>query len=206
MTTYSIPPTVLYIKQHSITGLKYFGKTTQDPLKYKGSGIYWTNHIKKHGRKHVINLWISEPYTDSITITEFALAFSKEHNIVESKLWANIEPENGLNGGGSNKGISHSEESKQKMRKTKSDKHCQNISIGKKGKPGKPTSAETKQKQSDSNKGKPKSDKHRQNMRKPKRKIECPHCGKIGGINLMKRYHFDNCKKIKSYLASPPLR
>jgi hypothetical protein len=23
---------------------------------------------------------------------------------------------------------------------------------------------------------------------------ECPHCNKIGGGNLMKRYHFDNCK------------
>ena len=25
-------------------------------------------------------------------------------------------------------------------------------------------------------------------------KVECPHCGKIGGINLMKRYHNENCK------------
>ena len=25
-------------------------------------------------------------------------------------------------------------------------------------------------------------------------KITCPHCGKTGGRNLMKRYHFDNCK------------
>lgn len=31
-------------------------------------------------------------------------------------------------------------------------------------------------------------------MRKPKSKIECPHCGKIGGSNNMKRWHFDNCK------------
>jgi hypothetical protein len=28
-----------------------------------------------------------------------------------------------------------------------------------------------------------------------KQKIsECPHCGSLGGINSMKRYHFDNCK------------
>jgi hypothetical protein len=25
-------------------------------------------------------------------------------------------------------------------------------------------------------------------------KLSCTHCGKIGGKNLMKRYHFDNCK------------
>lgn len=26
-------------------------------------------------------------------------------------------------------------------------------------------------------------------------KVVCPHCGKKGGRNLMKRYHFDNCKQ-----------
>ncbi|NDB60600.1 HNH endonuclease [bacterium] len=25
-------------------------------------------------------------------------------------------------------------------------------------------------------------------------KIQCPHCGKIGGSNIMKRWHFDKCK------------
>lgn len=29
-----------------------------------------------------------------------------------------------------------------------------------------------------------------------KARITCPHCDKIGGSNLMKRYHFDNCKYI----------
>lgn len=29
---------------------------------------------------------------------------------------------------------------------------------------------------------------------KPQQKVTCPHCGKIGG-NVMKKYHFDNCKK-----------
>ena len=28
----------------------------------------------------------------------------------------------------------------------------------------------------------------------PKPKAECPHCGKIGGINTMSRWHFDKCK------------
>ena len=27
-----------------------------------------------------------------------------------------------------------------------------------------------------------------------KQKIVCPHCGKTGGIAIMKRWHFDNCK------------
>ena len=25
-------------------------------------------------------------------------------------------------------------------------------------------------------------------------KITCPHCNKVGGTNVMKRWHFDNCK------------
>ena len=43
-------------------------------------------------------------------------------------------------------------------------------------------SEETKKKQSEALKG------------KPKEKIECPHCGKIGGVPQMKQHHFDNCK------------
>lgn len=31
-------------------------------------------------------------------------------------------------------------------------------------------------------------------MRKPKKKIQCPHCKLIGGSNAMKRWHFNNCK------------
>jgi len=27
-----------------------------------------------------------------------------------------------------------------------------------------------------------------------KQKVECPHCEKVGGIAIMKRWHFDNCK------------
>ena len=166
----TIYPTVLYILQHSITGLKYFGKTTQDIRKYKGSGVYWTNHIKKHGKKHVVPLWVSDPYIDSDAIVAFALAFSKEHNIVESKDWANIIPENGLSGGG-NKGISPSAETKKKQSiakigkpspnkgKTASDETKKKQSIAKIGKPspnkGKTASDETKKKQSIAKIGKP---------------------------------------------------
>ena len=39
-------PTWLYVKQHPVTGLKYFGKTTQNPYRYKGSGN------PMFGRKH----------------------------------------------------------------------------------------------------------------------------------------------------------
>ena len=213
----TIYPTVLYILQHSITGLKYFGKTTQDIRKYKGSGVYWTNHIKKHGKKHVVPLWVSDPYIDSDAIVAFALAFSKEHNIVESKDWANIIPENGLSGGG-NKGISPSAETKKKQSiakigkpspnkgKTASDETKKKQSIAKIGKPREPFSDAHCQQISIKKKGIPQSPEHIKNRADAKRgkssgkqknpapEVECPHCGLVGRGGGMKRYHFDNCK------------
>lgn len=32
------------------------------------------------------------------------------------------------------------------------------------------------------------------NKGKPDIKIECPHCKKVGGTSIMKRWHFSNCK------------
>jgi hypothetical protein len=31
-------------------------------------------------------------------------------------------------------------------------------------------------------------------MRKPRAKVTCPHCGKVGGGGAMRQYHMDNCK------------
>ena len=93
-------PTYLYIKQHSITGLKYFGKTSsQDPYLYNGSGTYWRRHIKKHGIMHITTLWVSEPYTSLELIQEYALQFSIDNNIINSTEWANLKLENGIDGG-----------------------------------------------------------------------------------------------------------
>ena len=50
-------PTYLYIKQHSITGKLYFGKTCKNPLKYKGSGKHWKLHINQHGNEYITTLW-----------------------------------------------------------------------------------------------------------------------------------------------------
>ena len=88
----------LYIKTHNITGLKYFGKTkSKDPYKYKGSGVYWTNHINKHG--YDVTTEILGQFTDIVECKKVAMLFSKNNNIVESKEWANLIDENGINGG-----------------------------------------------------------------------------------------------------------
>ena len=185
MTIYTpIPPTYLYIKQHSITGLKYFGKTTQDPYKYKGSGLYWTNHIKKYGKEHIVTLWVSDPYHDT-SISELAIQLSKENNIVESKEWANLKLENGLDGGS----ISNTESIETRTKRSNSLKG-KNLSNERKNKisislTGKTQSIETRTKRSISQKG---------IIKGPQKTIECPYCKKIASGSNIHRWHNDNCK------------
>lgn len=110
-------PTFLYIKQHSITGLLYFGKTTSsNPEKYTGSGKYWKSHLRKYGKQHVVTLWFCL-YTDEEEMKKFAIMFSEQQNIVRSKAWANMITENGLDGGPP--GLKHSDEAKRNMSKSK---------------------------------------------------------------------------------------
>ena len=91
-------PTFLYIKQHELTGLLYFGKTiNKNPEKYLGSGLHWTRHLKIHGKEHVKTLWYCL-FLNQEEITKFALNFSNQENIVESKDWANLKNENGMDG------------------------------------------------------------------------------------------------------------
>ena len=193
-----IKPTYLYIKQHSVTGLKYFGKTTQDPYKYLGSGTRWRNHIKKHGRKFVETIWLSDLYYDT-SITEHALHFSYENNIVKSNEWANLKPEDGLEGCVS--GFPKSDETKAKMSisatgKVRSVETRARISAVR---TGSTASDKTKAKMSASCKGRTPSEETKakisaSHLGKECSVIECPHCGKSGGDNNMKRWHFDNCK------------
>jgi hypothetical protein len=169
-------PTRLYVKEHTLTGLKYFGKSQKkDLVKYQGSGRHWIKHIEKYGREHIVNLWISDWFTDSKDIEEFALLFSKLHDIVESKEWANLKEENGLDTGGN-----FSESSKKKrgetLRKTKSTKEYKET-----------TAKEAARKSSEIQKSKEFKLKHHK---------ECVHCGLMVSPGNYKRWHGENCKKI----------
>jgi hypothetical protein len=94
----SFHPTFLYIKRHTVTGKLYFGKTTKNPLSYRGSGKHWIRHIKIHGIDNIETLWYCL-FTEREECNKFALMFSKQENIVESNNWLNLIPENGLVGG-----------------------------------------------------------------------------------------------------------
>jgi len=105
----------LYVKQHNITKMLYFGMTEQDPIKYQGSGKHWIKHCKKHGNgKKFIDTLCVWSFNYQSKCTKFALEFSKVNSIVKSKLWLNLTNEDGI--GGISKGHIHSEESKINMK------------------------------------------------------------------------------------------
>jgi len=156
-------PTYLYVKIHNVTGLRYFGKTTHDPLQYRGSGIYWKQHIKEHG--YDVTTMIIGYYLSKDECVSVATQFSKDNNIVDAvdqfnkKIWANLIIENGLDGGATLRQYKpHTEESKRKMSEARKGKIPWNI--GKRGvTPGNthPRTDEQKQKISNSLKGKKRS-------------------------------------------------
>lgn len=90
----------LLVKTHNITGLKYLCKTIRkDYDKYPGSGIYWTNHLKIHGKLYTTTL-LKECESPQ-ELKEWGLYYSDLWNIVEerdsngNKTWANMVPEIG---------------------------------------------------------------------------------------------------------------
>ena len=87
----------LYIKTHNKTGLKYLGYTKRENVhKYSGSGVYWTRHLKEHGKDYTTEI-IKECQTKD-EIKEHGLYYSNLWNVVESTEWANIKPESGDGG------------------------------------------------------------------------------------------------------------
>jgi hypothetical protein len=88
----------LYKKTHQTTGLKYLGYTKQDPYVYKGSGKYWTSHIELHG--YSVDTEILFQTEHKKDIKPIGIYYSNLWNVVESKDWANLKPEEGEGGGG----------------------------------------------------------------------------------------------------------
>lgn len=199
-------PIYLYVKRHNKTGLMYFGKTYREPESYKGSGKHWKRHITKHGND-VSTIW-KELFFDKSSLIEFAEFFSEEFDIVKSKKWANLIPENGLDGNPLGlKRAPLTEEQKSRIsnslkgrKQTADEKLAHSLAIK-----GRKFSLEHKQNISKAKSGKPQSEKARianilshTGIKYKQPIVACPHCGRSGGKPNMTRYHFDNCiNKIK---------
>lgn len=182
--------TYLYIKQHAVTGKLYFGKTRKNPEKYQGSGTYWQNHIKKHGKSAVVTLWY-ELFFDEEECKAFALEFSKKMDIVNSSSWLNLVDENGIDG--HPKGYRPSIEARKRMSASRVGKSPPNL--------GKSHTEETKERMRNASPWKGRSQPleaiaKRSATRKGEipKQVTCPYCGKTGAIMNMSRWHFSKCK------------
>ena len=202
-------PTHLYIKQHAVTGKKYFGKTVKDPVKYLGSGLHWRRHIKAHGVEHVKTIW-SRLFTDEISLRETASSMSKELNVVNSTEWLNLVPENGVDGSGrfgpvsetTRAKISQANKGNKLLGKSLSQAGRERIAAANRGRDRSNISEATRARMSSSHIGKtlgPRSDAVKERISlaltgKKQQTITCIHCGSVGGVPVMKRWHFDRCK------------
>lgn len=193
----------LYLKTHNITGLKYLGKTTQDPFKYRGSGTVWLRHLKKYG--YDIHTEILYKSTDPLEFNILAKQYSKDLNIVESNDFANLCPEEGQGGHTTysynrNKKISDKLKGRHAHWIKKFHNKGKTVAVNKNTNEIVSITIEEFQNNSNyigiasKNKGIPR------NKRKPYNRknsiVTCPHCHKSGAKMNMTRYHFDNCKFI----------
>lgn len=103
----------LYVKTHNRTGLKYLGKTTRDPFKYKGSGVRWTNHINEHGYDVCTEILLETSSREELK--EKGKYYSKLWNVVNDYSWANLKAEEG--DGGDNSSFIKYENTNQSFRK-----------------------------------------------------------------------------------------
>ena len=86
----------LYQKTHLVTGLKYLGWTKNDPYKYQGSGTRWTAHCDKHGWDHHTRILFESE--SKVAVRAMGKILSYRWDVVKSKQWANLVPEQGQGG------------------------------------------------------------------------------------------------------------
>ncbi len=100
-------PVHLYVKTHNVTGLKYFGRTAENPETYPGSGAFWRRHLAEYGDN--VTTEVVGTYTDGASLRAACESFSTENDVVNSVEWANLIPEFGMPGEGWQPGHDYSE-------------------------------------------------------------------------------------------------
>lgn len=205
-------PTWLYVKVHNKTGLKYLGKTIQDPYKYSGSGVHWAAHIKKHGND-VTTTW-AYLYTDPTLLEQEALFFSKVLDVVSSTDWANKIIEDGATGGKTyirtkDHNLKMSQKTKGKRMPSGFSEKVRQAKLGvkrpegfgatmSKALTGRPMPEGFGKKISTALTGKTKTEAHRLHLSESIKnipKIACVHCGHLASPGNIKRWHNNNCKR-----------
>lgn len=90
----------LLVKTHNITGLKYLCKTSKKEYhKYTGSGHYWKDHLRLHGKNFTTELLKECTTNEEVRI--WGQYYSTLWDVVNAKnadgkkIWANLVPEEG---------------------------------------------------------------------------------------------------------------
>jgi hypothetical protein len=174
-------------------GIKYFSSSSDKDFR---------DDQKNHPENYKYKIVRICSTRDEADILEIKL--QKKFNVAKNESFYNKSTRTSM--GFSTAGTNLSPETKQKISEAqkgvpKSDEHKQKMSEAHKN-----MSDETRQKMSEAKTsenhpmfGKEQTPEHRQKISEsrkgvPQEQVECPHCGKIGGISNMTRYHFDNCK------------
>ena len=183
---------ILYLKESPL-GLKYLGKCVNtDPYKYKGSGTVWKRHLKTHNiSSNDIKTTILFETEDKEKLIQMGLYYSKLWDVVNSKEFANLIPEQGDGGntGGFKKGVIFADEHRKKLSIARSKQKDSPERIKKRSE----STSKTK-------KGKPLSNTHIESLKKPKNKEKncatCSICGKFTTKTVISRDHGKNkCDK-----------
>ena len=201
----------VYQTTNLVNNKKYIGfssKTPNNSISYLGSGTLLSKSINKYGRENFKKEILKE-FDNEDEARLFEEQCINNVNAVENTEYYNLTK-------GGYGGFSELAKERQRSPETRakisealrgqpvSEKTKQILSEKLKGtKPwntGKERSVETKEKLSKALKGKPLTQEHRENISKSQkgrvyRKSTCPHCGKVGGVNVMQKWHFDNCKQ-----------
>lgn len=172
----------LYLKTHNKTGLKYLGKTTsKDPFKYRGSGLYWKQHLSKHGND--VDTKILGEFDSVKEARKEGIRLSRLWNIIDSDEFANLMEE--TCDGTVGKGRKMTSEHKAKLSKSHS---------------GEIHTEERKTNVSRALKGKKKSEAHKNLMKEGMRLAKlnplpdkCPKCGFQTKWTTSLRRHLKRC-------------
>jgi len=218
-----------YMITNTLNDMQYIGVRSCDcepnEDQYWSSSKYLKEDITKFGienfTKQILNIWNTRE--DAL---EHEISLHEQYNVSTNKLFYNKSKQTsvgfdttGMPGPCNMLGKKHTEESKQKMSKSKKGKpktteHNLKNSLSHRGEKnpfyGKKHTQESIEKirkastgKNNPMYGKQHSDEVKQkisqiNKGKKRVKVTCPHCGKVGGGPGMKMYHFDNCKVSKS--------
>jgi len=189
----------LYIKTHKITGLKYLGKTTKNPIEYIGSGKYWLRHLKKHGND--VETSVLFKCENEEIFRKISFGVSKILDVVESNNFANLMHEFGT-GGDNSHNIDYERLSllrkKNKNTWKLSETAKTNHSIAAKNMWNSEIGENLKRKRYEGSKKQIKDETYGPKLyghaKNNYTNLTCPHCGKVSNVGNAKRWHFDNCK------------